>query len=311
MTDGAPRAAVDSGTNSTRLLVVDGQGRTLARRLTITRLGQGVDERGRLDDDALRRTLDAIAAYRDEWRRHGVDERHVRIAATSAVRDAANRDRYFDGVKQLTGVHAEVLSGDDEARLSYAGAAAALDVPRPMAVIDIGGGSTEVVVGDATGKVRAAVTSQVGSVRVTERHLRDDPPTGDQVASATAMIDEILDDVAARMAAAGGPPDSAVTLVGVAGTVTTVAALCFGQAEYDDEALHGRRVRLGDVCAWTDRLLAMPVAERRRLGAIPAGREDVIAGGALILARVLERHGYDEIVVSTADILDGLVASLK
>lgn len=305
-----PRAAVDSGTNSTRLLVVDGDGRELTRRSTITRLGAGVDATGRLDGAALERTMTVIGAYRDTWQAAGVDIDHVRIAATSAVRDAANRDHYFDAVRNLTGVEAEALSGDEEAHLSFTGATGAVSVPGPVLVVDIGGGSTELIVGADDGTVTAAHSMQVGAVRVTERHLAGDPPTAAEVEGARAMINEAVDRAAGSLGAHGVSLASVRSVVGVAGTITTLAAVHVGADSPDDPALHGHAIPAQDVAAWTQRLLAMRVADRADLPAMPTGRADVIAAGAMVLHLVLDRTGVDALVVSTADILDGLVASV-
>jgi exopolyphosphatase/guanosine-5'-triphosphate,3'-diphosphate pyrophosphatase len=307
-----PRAAVDSGTNSTRLLVVDGDGRVLARRTTITRLGRGVDRNGRLDDGALRRTLDTIASYREIWRGHGVHDRDVRVAATSAVRDATD-DRYVDAVVARVGIRPVVLSGDDEARLSFRGALAAADdpgAPRPAAVLDIGGGSTELVVGDRHDRVVAAVSLQIGSVRLTERVLHGDPPGRGQVASARGLIEEALDVAEADLTAWGAPLATSATLIGVAGTATTMAALVHGVPAAGESALHGVVVTAGDVAAWADRLVAMTSSGRAGLEAVAAGREDVIAAGALILSAVLARHPGGVLRVSTCDGLDALVAAI-
>jgi exopolyphosphatase / guanosine-5'-triphosphate,3'-diphosphate pyrophosphatase len=176
----APHAAVDVGSNSVRLLVLAADGRRITREMTVTRLAAGVDRTGHLDDQALARTLDTIAGYRDLWRAHGVTDR-VRIAATSAVRDAEDRDRFFAGVRDVAGIDAEVLSGSQEAALAFAGAIGAVEVDRPAAVIDIGGGSTELIVGDGRGSVAGDVSLQLGCVRLTERHLRDDPPRPEEV----------------------------------------------------------------------------------------------------------------------------------
>jgi len=300
-------AAVDCGSNSTRLLIMDANGSVMARELRITRLSAGVDATGRLDTAALERTLTVIDEYRSRWQVAGVTDR-VRIAATSAVRDAANREEFFDGVRRLTGVEAEVLSGDDEARLSFAGAVGAVDVPFPTAVVDIGGGSTELVMGDSAG-VLGACSMQLGSVRITERHMHADPPSGGQVAAARRLIREAL---AQADAGVGGPGfGAAAALVGVAGTVTTLAALDLGLDGYDPDLIHGSRMTRQDVKAWTERLLSMSTHERAVQPAIQAGREDVIHAGALILAEVMDRYGFDEVVVSEADILDGLAASLR
>jgi exopolyphosphatase / guanosine-5'-triphosphate,3'-diphosphate pyrophosphatase len=301
---------VDCGTNSTRLLVVDADGHDVIRRTEITRLGAGVDATGHLDDQALDRTLAVVEEYRDAWRAAGVDDRDVRIAATAAVRDADNRDRYFTAVRDLTGVDARVLSGDEEARLSFLGAVGALSVPLPVLVVDIGGGSTELVIGDTD--VRAAHSMQVGAVRVTERHLRADPPTDEQVMAAMAMVDDALDDAAAELLAQdpSAALEGVATVVGVAGTITTLAALHGDADSPDDPGLHGVVIPAADLMMWSEQLLAMTVAERRAIRAMPAGRADVIAGGAVVAARVMARTGAEQLVVSVADILDGLVAGI-
>ncbi|MFA9432100.1 exopolyphosphatase [Egicoccus sp. AB-alg2] len=305
----ASRAAVDVGTNSVRLLVTDGDGHRVTRELTITRLGAGVDRNGRLDDAALQRTLDTIRRYRDQWVAAGVTDR-VRIAATSAVRDAADRDRFFDGVHDIAGVDAEVLTGDQEAALTFAGAAAAVDVVAPTAVVDVGGGSTELVVGDDAGRVVGAVSLQLGCVRLTERHLAGDPPTAAELVAARAFVDERLDEADAGLALRGTDLRTARSLVAVAGTATTLAALHLDLPAYEEERIHATRVPTSALRELTERLVAMPVAERARLGPVQPGREDVIHGGALVLSRVAERYGFDEVVVSEADILDGLAASM-
>lgn len=303
------RAAVDVGTNSVRLLVVDAQGRRRTRELSITRLGQGVDRTGHLDPEALTRTLETIARYRDIWREHGVTDR-VRIAATSAVRDASDRDRFFDGVREVTGVDAEVLSGDEEAALAFVGAATAVDVAAPVAVIDVGGGSTEVVVGDADGAVVGGVSLQLGCVRLTERHLHDDPASPAQLAAARDTIAERLDEADQALAARGARLDAATSLVGVAGTATTLAALHLGLDAYEEAAIHGTVVPTSAVSEWTRRLATATAAQRAALGPVQLGREDVLHGGTLVLEAVLTRYGFDALVVSEADGLDGLAASL-
>lgn len=305
-----PRAAVDSGTNTTRLLVVDADGEQLVRRSTITRLGRGVDATGALDPEALRRTLDVIGRYRDEWTALGVAPGDVQIVATSAVRDATDRDRYFSAVRELTGVPARVLSGDEEARLSFAGASGAVAATAPVLVVDIGGGSTELIVGGADGHVIAAHSMQVGAVRVTERHLRGDPPSAAEVSAARQMVAQALDTAEGALAIAGGALALVVDVVGVAGTVATIGALHAGLATPDDPRVHGVRVGATDVTDWTTRLLSMTAIERAALPAVPEGRADVIAAGALVLEAVMDRAGTDEVVVSLADILDGLVAAV-
>jgi exopolyphosphatase / guanosine-5'-triphosphate,3'-diphosphate pyrophosphatase len=308
-TAAGPRAAVDVGTNSVRLLVLDAAGRRVTRELTITRLGQGVDATGRLDPDALRRTIDTIARYADIWASHGVDGA-VRIAATSAVRDAANQEAFFDGVRRVAGVDAEVLTGEQEAAFAFAGAAGAVEVARPTAVVDVGGGSTELVVGDADGQVRGSVSLQLGCVRLTERHLHGDPPTPDELAAAEATIHARLDEADAVLADQGAPLRGVTSLIGVAGTATTLAALHLGLDAYREEAIHGTRIPAADLVTLSVELAARTAAERADLGPVQPGREDVLHGGALILAAVVTRYGLAELAVSEADGLDGLVASL-
>lgn len=290
--------------------MVGADGRELVRTSTITRLGRDVDATGALDPGALQRTLDVIGEYRDTWLAAGVAPDQVRVVATSAVRDAANRDQYFTRVHEMTGVRARVLSGDEEARLSFAGAAGAVDVASPVLVVDIGGGSTELIVGDASGQVVAAHSMQVGAVRVTERHLRDDPPTDAQVQAARDMVRRELEVAEGALAIAGGALSRVRGVVGVAGTVTTLGALHRGLGSPDDPDVHGTRIPRVAVGDWSRRLLGSSVAARAGLDPVAEGRADVIAAGALILDTVMGRVGADEVVVSLADILDGLVATI-
>jgi exopolyphosphatase / guanosine-5'-triphosphate,3'-diphosphate pyrophosphatase len=305
----APHAAVDVGSNSVRLLVLAADGSRITREMTVTRLAAGVDRTGHLDDQALARTLDTIAAYRDIWRGHGVADR-IRIAATSAVRDAEDRERFFAGVREVTGTDAEVLSGSQEASLAFAGAIGAVEVVRPAAVIDIGGGSTELIVGDLQDDVVGDVSLQLGCVRLTERHLAEDPPRREQVRAARSMIAERLDAADEALAAQGSRLQDAAVLVGVAGTATTLGALHLGLDAYEESLIHGAVVPAADLAALTERLLAMTSAERAALGPMQPGREDVIHGGALILSEVVARYGFEAVVVSEADSLDGLAATL-
>lgn len=305
----APRAAVDVGSNSVRLLVTDGDGDRRTRVMRITRLAAGVDATGHLDDAALSRTLEVIAEFHQVWREHGVTDR-VRIAATSAVRDAADRERFFEGVHAATGVRAEVITGDEEAGLAFAGAVGAVDVPRPTAVLDIGGGSTELIVGDDRGEVAAAVSLQLGCVRVTERHLPQDPPSAGDLLAARALIGAQLDEGTRLLAERGGDLAAARALVAVAGTATTLGAIHLGLDAYDEDRIHGTRLPADALAALTARLAAMTAAERAKLGPVQPGREDVIHGGALVLQAALARTGLDEVVISEADGLDGLAASL-
>ncbi|MHC3818444.1 Ppx/GppA phosphatase family protein [Streptomyces sp. DT9] len=304
-------AAIDCGTNSIRLLVADadpatGEFTELDRRMEIVRLGQGVDRTGRLAPEALERTFAACRQYAAVIKEHGAEK--VRFVATSASRDAENRDDFVRGVLDILGVEPEVISGDQEAEFSFAGATKELagrdDLAKPYLVVDIGGGSTEFVVGDD--RVRAARSVDIGCVRMTERHLsRDgaviDPPTRD-------AADAIRADVAAALDLAGSsvPLTGAGTLVGLAGTVTTVAAIALGLEEYDSAAIHHSRVSLERVREITGRLLSSTHAERAAIGSMHPGRVDVIASGALILLAVMERTGAREVVVSEHDILDGI-----
>ena len=297
-------AAVDVGTNSVRLLVAESNGTAMTnveRLMTITRLGFGVDATGHLDDAALERTLSCIGGYAERWRELGAER--VRISATSAVRDAADRDRFFDGVRARAGVDAEVLSGEQEATTAFLGATSGIEGTPPYLVLDIGGGSTEFILGSTAPE--AMTSRQLGCVRLTERAVHSDPPTPQELAEALAVIDAELDAVEQLMKAR-----SARTLVGVAGTVTTVAALHLGLDEYLADRIHGTVVPAREVIAISDQLAAMTTAQRRALGPMAPGREDVIVAGALILRRVVERFGFAEVLTSESDILDGLAMQL-
>lgn len=296
-------AAVDVGTNSVRLLVADPGDplTTVTREMNITRLGQAVDASGRFHDDALARTLDQIAHYAERWRELGAER--VRIAATSAVRDASDRERFVDGVADRVGVRPAILSAEDEATASFRGGTESVAGDPPYLVLDIGGGSTEFILGHRTPE--GMVSRQLGSVRLTEQLLTSDPPSPEQLAAGTARIGEHLDAVAEQLA-----PASASTLVGVAGTVTTLAALGLGLERYDSAAIHGSRLSLASVRELREKLAAMTAAERATLGPMASGREDVIVAGAMILEQVMDRFGFAEAVVSEADILDGLALDL-
>jgi exopolyphosphatase/guanosine-5'-triphosphate,3'-diphosphate pyrophosphatase len=296
-------AAVDCGTNSVRLLVsrlVDGRLVEVDRRLHLTRLGQGVDATGKFHPDALARTLDAMADFGAELDELGV--RHRRVVATSAARDAANSAEFFDGARARLGVEAEIIPGEEEARLSYTGAVGALpDVAQPVLVMDIGGGSTELVLG-SEGQVLHAISLDIGSVRVRERFMPGDPPRPAEVAAATTHIDALLD-------ASGIDFATVATWVGVGGTVTSLSALAQGLATYDRARVHGSVVTHGELDELGLRLLAMPVAAVAQLPTMVPGRADVICCGALIARRVASRLA-PELTVSEADILDGLVLGL-
>ena len=304
-------AAIDCGTNSIRLLVADADPSTgefveLDRRMEIVRLGQGVDRTGRLAPEALERTFDACRRYAAVIEEHGA--RRIRFVATSASRDAENRDDFVQGVRDILGVEPEVISGDQEAEFSFTGATKELagrdHLAEPYLVVDIGGGSTEFVLGDA--HVRAARSVDMGCVRMTERHLVhdgvvSDPPTPGQIAAIRADIDAALD-----LAEESVPLTGAATLVGLAGTVTTVAAIALGLDAYDSTAIHHSRMSLEQVEEITGRLAASTHAERAAIGAMHPGRVDVITSGALILLSVMRRTGAREVVVSEHDILDGI-----
>jgi exopolyphosphatase / guanosine-5'-triphosphate,3'-diphosphate pyrophosphatase len=304
-----PRAAVDVGSNSVRLLVTDGQGERITREMTVTRLAEGVDRTGHLDDAALERTVDTIVRYRDVWTANGVDG-HVRIAATSAVRDASDRDRFFDAVRAATGVDAEVLSGEQEAALSFSGATGAVEVARPAAVVDIGGGSTELIVGTASGAVGGSVSLQLGCVRLTERLLHHDPVSAGQLVAARELVAQQLAVADQALAGQGVAVRAAASMIGVAGTATTLGALYLGLDDYVEEAIHGTRMPAAAIVELAADLAAMSVDQRAALGPMQPGRAEVIHGGALVLAGIVAHYGLDEVVVSESDSLDGLVDSL-
>ncbi|MEU7134771.1 Ppx/GppA phosphatase family protein [Streptomyces sp. NPDC046261] len=304
-------AAVDCGTNSIRLLVADadpatGELKELDRRMTIVRLGQGVDRTGRLAPEALERTFAACREYAEVIAAHGV--RRVRFVATSASRDAENREDFVRGVVEILGVEPEVISGDQEAEFSFTGATRELagrdDLAKPFLVVDIGGGSTEFVVGEE--HVRAARSVDVGCVRMTERHLVvdgvvTDPPSPAQIAAIRADVEAALD-----VAEQTVPLTEARTLVGLAGSVTTVAAIALGLREYDSAAIHHSRVSLERVREITHELIGSTHEQRAAISVMHPGRVDVIAAGALVLLCVMERTGAHEVVVSEHDILDGI-----
>ncbi|MEU1853631.1 Ppx/GppA phosphatase family protein [Streptomyces sp. NPDC019990] len=308
-------AAVDCGTNSIRLLVADADPSTgelveLDRRMTIVRLGQGVDRTGRLAPEALRRTFAACREYAGIIKEHGAER--LRFVATSASRDAENRDEFVRGVLDILGVEPEVISGDQEAEFSFTGATKELaggdHLPKPYLVVDIGGGSTEFVVGDD--HVRAARSVDIGCVRMTERHLvRDgvvsDPPSEEQIAAMRADIEAALD-----LAERAVPLREARTLVGLAGSVTTVSAIAQQLPEYDSVAIHHSRVSREKVREITDWLLRSTHAERAAVPSMHPGRVDVIGAGALVLLSIMDRIGAEEVVVSEHDILDGIGWSL-
>jgi exopolyphosphatase/guanosine-5'-triphosphate,3'-diphosphate pyrophosphatase len=313
-------AAIDCGTNSLRLLIadVDVARRTLTdveRRMEIVRLGQGVDATGMINPEALDRTLRMLADYAKQI--SAADATAVRMVATSATRDARNAADFSSGVQRALGVAPEVISGDEEARLSFAGATAELAVagqttgPHPVPpylVVDIGGGSTEFVLGGnglEGAADLAAISVDIGCVRLTERHLHSDPPAAAQVQAATADIDRALDDVAAAIAV-----QDARTLVGLAGSVTTVTAIALGLPFYDPARTHHARISAEAVHAVTGQLLGQTREQRAAIGSMHPGRVDIIGAGALVLDRVMQRFGFAEMVASEHDILDGIAWAL-
>jgi exopolyphosphatase / guanosine-5'-triphosphate,3'-diphosphate pyrophosphatase len=294
-------AAIDIGTNSVRLLVTDSAGRELERLMRMTRLGQGVDVTGSLAPEAIARTVAVLSEYAARLRAHGATR--VRAVATSAARDAKNGQEFFDAAQAALGVRPELLTGDAEARLSFYGATYGL--PRsdgPFLVIDLGGGSTELVLGIE--QPEAAISVQMGCVRMTERHLHGDPPTSEELRACEldvrrelARVREVIDVSKARC------------VVGLAGTVTALSAMQLGLARYDAARTHHSRLSRARVSTLSARLAGATVAERRQMLVEPA-RAEVIVGGAVVLSTLMNELGIDELLVSERDILDGLAASL-
>jgi exopolyphosphatase/guanosine-5'-triphosphate,3'-diphosphate pyrophosphatase len=312
-------AAIDCGTNSIRLLVADVTTRDdgtvwlrdVHRDMRVVRLGQGVDATGRLAPEALARTRAALVDYVAVAVRKGVER--ARMVATSATRDATNRDEFFAMTTEVLGASAEMITGDEEARLSFAGAVSELDpADGPFLVADIGGGSTELVLGTWDGRkvdVLAARSVDIGCVRLTERCLPGDPPSRTEIDAATRLAQEILADAFAAV-----PVARARTFIGVAGTVTTLSAVHMGLPEYDSERLHLSRMDLTAIRTTTANLLAMTREQRAALGPMHPGRVDVIGGGAIIVRTIAEelaaRVGITELVASEHDILDGIALAL-
>lgn len=304
-------AAIDCGTNSIRLLVadIDVTGTTLTdvvRTMQIVRLGEGVDRTGVLSEGALERTFAACDQYARAIAEAGAQR--TRFVATSATRDAANRQVFFDGVRQRLGVEPQVISGDTEARLSFIGSTRALGdriTAEPVLVVDIGGGSTEFVLGRVSGEVLAAHSVDVGCVRMTERRLRSDPPTSDEIDAATADIDAAIARAGEEVALA-----AAQTLVGLAGSVTTLSAIAMDLDRYDADATHGSWLSRADVGTLTGQLLRQTHEQRAAIPVMHPGRVDVIGGGALVLDRILAATGLPAVLVSEHDILDGIAWSL-
>ncbi len=298
-------AAIDCGTNSIRLLIAEpgpSTPRDVVREMRVVRLGEGVDRTGSLAPQAIERTRVALADYAATIREHGAV--HVRMVATSATRDAANRADFVAMVRATLGADPEVITGAQEAALSYAGAVGTLpDVTGPVLVADIGGGSTELVLGGADGL--RSHSMDVGCVRMTERHLHDDPPTAEQIDATVSDLRTALAEAARDV-----PLDTGATLVGVAGTVTTLAAIVLDLPRYDADRIHGTVLSAAQVAEVTSRLLAMTHDERAALPVMHPGRVDVIGGGALVLRTLVEAAGAEQVVASEHDILDGIALSL-
>jgi exopolyphosphatase / guanosine-5'-triphosphate,3'-diphosphate pyrophosphatase len=310
-------AAIDCGTNSIRLLIADIDTERLRlcdlrRDMQIVRLGEGVDRTGRLAPAALDRTIAALREYAQEIGQ--LRPEAVRMVATSATRDAENADEFTSRVKEVLGVAPEVVTGEEEAWLSFTGATRELEgeahCQPPYLVADIGGGSTEFVLGDASG-ITGARSVNIGCVRMTERHLSGDPPPFGEVAAAVTDIDAALDLVAGSVFPAGlSLRPGQATLVGLAGSVTTVAGIALGLMEYDASRIHHSRISAAVVHAISAELLGMTREQRAMIGVMHPGRVDVIGAGALILDRIMTRFGFAEVLVSEHDILDGIAWSL-
>ncbi|MGI8758022.1 MAG: exopolyphosphatase [Acidimicrobiales bacterium] len=303
-----PVAAVDCGTNSTRLLVGrptgDGRMETLDRRMTITRLGAGTDVTGALAPAAMDRTLEVLRSYREVIDDHGVER--VRVTATSAARDAANRDDFFAAAEEALGARPELLSGHEEARLSFLGATAELDpADGPFLVVDIGGGSTEFAVGRG-GEPDGVVSVDLGCVRLTEQYLHRDPPAPEELSAALSVAEAYLDDVVREVPATR----EAALMVGLAGTVTTVAAVELGLAHYDRDRIHHFRLTRAAAEDVFRTLATETRADRAHNPGLEAARADVIVGGCCVLVAVLRHFELAECLVSEADILDGIALSV-
>jgi exopolyphosphatase/guanosine-5'-triphosphate,3'-diphosphate pyrophosphatase len=292
-------AAIDCGTNSTRLLVRSPDGTTLERLMRITRLGQGVDATGRLDTQAIDRTVSVLREFREVMDRFGVDR--VRMSATSAARDAANRDDFFGPAEHVIGVAPELLSGEEEGRLSFLGATSDLDSTRgPFLVVDIGGGSTEFSYG--TDECESTLSLDIGCVRVTEKYLEHDPPLPEELSACISVVEVFIDDVVRAIPEAAAAP----TFVGLAGTITTVAAIELGLPTYDRQKVHHFALAKAAAEDVFRTLATEPFEDRITNPGLERERADVIVGGTCILVTIMRRLGFAECLVSEADILDGL-----
>jgi exopolyphosphatase/guanosine-5'-triphosphate,3'-diphosphate pyrophosphatase len=298
-------AAIDCGTNSIRLLIADITGdnfKEVLRTMEIVRLGQGVDQNKAFHPDAIDRTLKAVELFRDQIASKGVEK--IRFCATSATRDASNRNLFIDGVREILGIEVEVIPGEEEAELSFIGATKGLrQSDAPFLVVDIGGGSTEFVFGSE--KVEFAKSVNIGCVRMSERHLNTQPPSMAQIAQAIVDID-----IAITQAAAVVPITTAKILVAVAGTATTVAASALELTDYDRHLIHLSRISSDKVHKVAASFQSMNKDQIASLGFMHPGRVDVITAGSLVLSRIMAATGATEFVASESDILDGMAWSL-
>lgn len=298
-------AAIDCGTNSIRLLIADIDGsnmREVYRAMEIVRLGQGVDKNKAFHPDAIERTLKASRDFAVEIAKAGVER--VRFCATSATRDASNRDLFIDGIKAILGVAPEVITGQQEAELSFIGATYQLNqIGSPYLVVDIGGGSTEFVYGSSS--VEAAVSENIGCVRMSERHFTSAPPDKSQIAAAIIDIDKAINSAADRV-----PIKSAKSLIAVAGTATTVAASALGLETYDRDSIHLARISASDCHSASQTFLSLNKDQIAKLGYMHPGRIDVIAAGSLVLSRIISLTAVEEFIASESDILDGMALLL-
>lgn len=296
-------AVLDAGTNTVRLLVASlesGRLREYARELRYVNLGQGVDSTGQFAPQAIQRAVSAIREYLPIIRDNGCTK--ARFVATSASRDAKNRDDFFDQVRDVLGIRVELVSGDEEAQLSFAGALSGVDAERdPVLVIDSGGGSTELVLGDLSGQINQAISLDIGSRRITERFLHHDPPTKSEITSAK-------DEITRQLSKVNGL-SKVGTFIGVAGTVTTMAALDLGLVTYQRDLVHGSTHGLAAMCGLADRLTSISRADIAKLGSVSVERSQVIGAGALIVAEVCRRVSKD-LIASETDLLDGAALSM-
>lgn len=301
-------AAIDCGTNSIRLLIAEPDGssglKDLERRLEIVRLGQGVDATNEFHPDALRRTFGAVDEYAKLIKKANVEVEKVHFVATSAARDVKNRDAFFAGIQERLGVEPDVISGESEARLSFLGALSRVKPDgEPVLVMDIGGGSTELITGSAAGEMQSGISLDIGSVRITERFLRQNPVAADDLERAAIYVDDLL-------AHSGVDFASVASWIGVAGTATTLAGVYLELERYDRERVHGSRIPVPAIEALLHRLAGLTLEEIRGLPSMHPGRADVITGGALVATRIAAQLPVADLIVSESDILDGIALQL-